>query len=128
MFEVAVEPLFNFLSGEYAEPFAFSRATAFQHPSWLDAIYRKLLPRANAAPLIITVRRDTGSSCRCRLSAAATAPCAPSSSPTSAFPTMPARSRSDAASQAICSGSWRLRPDQGSAEAVRRSAHPEAAR
>jgi CelD/BcsL family acetyltransferase involved in cellulose biosynthesis len=58
VFEVAVEPLFNFLSGEYAELFAASRATAFQHPRWLHAVYRTLLPGANAAPLIITVRRD----------------------------------------------------------------------
>lgn len=57
VFDVAVEPLFNFLSGEYAELFACSRATAFQHPKWLDAIYRRLLPRT-AAPLIITVRRE----------------------------------------------------------------------
>ena len=57
MFDVAVDPLFNFLSGEYAELFACSRATAFQHPKWLDAIYRKLLP-PKAAPLIITVRRE----------------------------------------------------------------------
>lgn len=57
MFDVAVEPLFNFLSGEYAELFACSRATAFQHPKWLDAIYRKLLPQT-AAPLVIAVRRE----------------------------------------------------------------------
>jgi CelD/BcsL family acetyltransferase involved in cellulose biosynthesis len=57
VFDVAVEPLFDFLSGEYAALFGCSRATAFQHPKWLDAIYRKLLPPA-AAPLIITVRRE----------------------------------------------------------------------
>ncbi len=57
VFDVAVEPLFNFLSGEYAELFACSRATAFQHPKWLDAVYRRLLPRT-AVPLIITVRRE----------------------------------------------------------------------
>ena len=56
MFEVAVEPRFDFLSGEYAELFAHSGATAFQHPKWLDAIYRRLLPR-RAAPLIVVVRR-----------------------------------------------------------------------
>jgi CelD/BcsL family acetyltransferase involved in cellulose biosynthesis len=56
VFEVAVDPLFSFLSGEYAELFACSRATAFQHPKWLDAVYRKLLPR-KAAPLVVTVRR-----------------------------------------------------------------------
>jgi len=59
VFEVAVEPLFNFLSAEYAELFEGARATAFQHPRWLDAIYRKLLPRLHATSLVITVRRDS---------------------------------------------------------------------
>jgi CelD/BcsL family acetyltransferase involved in cellulose biosynthesis len=54
---VLIEPLFSFVSGEYAELFAASRATAFQHPKWLDAVYRKLLPGKGTA-LIITVRRD----------------------------------------------------------------------
>ena len=58
MFEVAVEPLFDFLSGEYALLFGDSRATAFQHPHWLDALYRKLAPALNARPLIVTVRRQ----------------------------------------------------------------------
>jgi CelD/BcsL family acetyltransferase involved in cellulose biosynthesis len=57
VFEVLVEPLFSFLSGEYAELFACSRATAFQHPKWLDAVYGKLLPR-RAAALVVTVRRE----------------------------------------------------------------------
>ena len=57
MFDVLIEPLFSFVSGEYAELFAASRATAFQHPKWLDAVYRKLLPGKGTA-LIITVRRD----------------------------------------------------------------------
>src|ERR1041384_4084659 len=56
--EVAVEPLFDFLSGEYAQLFAWSRATAFQHPRWLDALYRKLAPAVNADPVIVTVRRE----------------------------------------------------------------------
>jgi CelD/BcsL family acetyltransferase involved in cellulose biosynthesis len=58
VFEVAVEPLFDFLSGEYAQLFAYSRATAFQHPRWLDAFYCKLVPGLNAKPLIVTVRRQ----------------------------------------------------------------------
>lgn len=58
MFEVAVEPEFDFLSSEYAQLFAYSRATAFQHPQWLDALYRKIVPALNAKPLIVTVRRN----------------------------------------------------------------------
>ena len=56
MFTVAVTSRFDFLSEEYATLFAQSRATAFQHPIWLDAIYHKLVPRLNAEPLIVTVR------------------------------------------------------------------------
>jgi CelD/BcsL family acetyltransferase involved in cellulose biosynthesis len=55
VFEVMVEPLFNFLSSDYAELFACSRATAFQHPKWLDAVYRRLLPSKGTA-LVVTVR------------------------------------------------------------------------
>ncbi len=58
VFEVAVEPLFDFLSAEYTQLFACSRATAFQHPRWLDGIYRKLAPPLKAKPLIVTVRRE----------------------------------------------------------------------
>jgi CelD/BcsL family acetyltransferase involved in cellulose biosynthesis len=57
VFEVAVEPAFDFLSAEYAQLFAYSQATAFQHPLWLDALYRKLAPALSAKPLIVTVRR-----------------------------------------------------------------------
>jgi CelD/BcsL family acetyltransferase involved in cellulose biosynthesis len=57
VFDVAVEPLFDFLSDEFAQLFARSRATAFQHPYWLDALYRTLVPAVNAKPLIVTVRR-----------------------------------------------------------------------
>src|SRR5258708_4369402 len=36
-------------------------ATAFQHPLWLDSLYRKLVPSAAAKPLIVVVRyRATG--------------------------------------------------------------------
>src|SRR4051794_8449824 len=38
--------------------FASARATAFQHPCWLDALYRPLAPAVNAKPLIVTVREQ----------------------------------------------------------------------
>jgi CelD/BcsL family acetyltransferase involved in cellulose biosynthesis len=56
VFTVAVTSRFDFLSQEYATLFAGSRATAFQHPIWLDAIYSKLVPQLNIEPLIVTVR------------------------------------------------------------------------
>lgn len=56
MFTVAVASGFDFLSEEYTALFAESSATAFQHPIWLDGIYRNLVPRLKAAPLIVTVR------------------------------------------------------------------------
>ena len=62
MFEVAVENLFNFASAEYAVLFAKSSATAFQHPTWLTSLYRRLLNHNNAAPLIIVVRRSVDKS------------------------------------------------------------------
>ncbi|MBN9006073.1 MAG: GNAT family N-acetyltransferase [Rhizobiales bacterium] len=56
VFTVAVTSQFDFLSEEYAILFAESSATAFQHPIWLDAIYRKLVPELKVDPLIVTVR------------------------------------------------------------------------
>ena len=56
MFDVSLENSFNFLSDEYRTLFESSRATAFQHPLWLDGLYRRLVPRSNAEPLIIAVR------------------------------------------------------------------------
>lgn len=55
-FAVAATPQFDFLSEEYAALFAESSASAFQHPMWLDAIYRRLVPHLKADPLIVTVR------------------------------------------------------------------------
>ena len=55
MFEVAVEAV-NFASEEYVTLFARSVATPFQHPLWLDRLYRVLAPRLSARPLLITVR------------------------------------------------------------------------
>jgi CelD/BcsL family acetyltransferase involved in cellulose biosynthesis len=56
VFTVAVASEFDFLSEEYASLFEQSCATAFQHPIWLDSIYRKLVPQLKATPLIVTVR------------------------------------------------------------------------
>lgn len=56
VFDVSVDNTFDFLSQEYAEQFAGSSATAFQHPLWLDSIYRKLVPAAAAKRLIIVLR------------------------------------------------------------------------
>ena len=56
MFEIILESSYNFLSAEYVELFAGSRATAFQHPLWLDRLYGKLAPRLNAEPLVIVAR------------------------------------------------------------------------
>ena len=56
MFTVAVTSQFDFMSEEYATLFAESCATAFQHPVWLDSLYRKLVPRLKTEPLVVTVR------------------------------------------------------------------------
>src|SRR5262245_179752 len=56
VFVVAVEPEFDFQSPEYRDLFTHSRATAFQHPVWLDTLYRRLLPAVQAEPLIVVVR------------------------------------------------------------------------
>lgn len=61
-FDVSVDNAFDFLSPEYAELFAASAATAFQHPLWLDAIYAGLALAAAAQRLVIVVRyRANGS-------------------------------------------------------------------
>ncbi|MBN4669075.1 cellulose biosynthesis protein CelD, partial [Pandoraea nosoerga] len=41
-FDVCIDDAFDFLSEEYATLFEGSDATAFQHPLWLDSLYRKL--------------------------------------------------------------------------------------
>jgi CelD/BcsL family acetyltransferase involved in cellulose biosynthesis len=56
VFEVVIEQSFNFLSQEYAELFAQSRATAFQHPLWLNRLYTSLIKHVAAEPLIVVVR------------------------------------------------------------------------
>ncbi|MGY3617678.1 GNAT family N-acetyltransferase [Bradyrhizobium sp. USDA 10063] len=55
-FDVRIDNAFDFLSQEYAELFDGSDATAFQHPVWLDTLYRKLAPAAAAKPLVIVIR------------------------------------------------------------------------
>jgi CelD/BcsL family acetyltransferase involved in cellulose biosynthesis len=55
-FQISLENSFNFLSTEYAELFKGSRATAFQHPLWLDRLYGRLAPRLNAEPIVIVAR------------------------------------------------------------------------
>ena len=61
LFDVALDPSFDFSSPEYAALFAASEASAFQHPLWLAALYAKLLKSNDAAPLVITVRHADGS-------------------------------------------------------------------
>jgi CelD/BcsL family acetyltransferase involved in cellulose biosynthesis len=60
VFNVRVDSNFDFLSAEYAGLFACSQATAFQHPLWLNGLYRQLLPGLRADPLVITVRAGDG--------------------------------------------------------------------
>jgi CelD/BcsL family acetyltransferase involved in cellulose biosynthesis len=62
VFEVVIENFFSFLSNEYFALFMRSRATAFQHPLWLDRLYSKLVGQVGAKPLIIVVRSRTDGS------------------------------------------------------------------
>jgi CelD/BcsL family acetyltransferase involved in cellulose biosynthesis len=57
---IAWEPDFNFGSGDFADLFAMSGASAFQHPIWLDAFYRHLAPIRGAEPVIVTGRAASG--------------------------------------------------------------------
>jgi CelD/BcsL family acetyltransferase involved in cellulose biosynthesis len=59
MFDVAIENSFDFRSAEYAELFACSSATAFQHPMWLAELYARLVKQSRAEPLIVVVRNRT---------------------------------------------------------------------
>ncbi|TAN09407.1 MAG: GNAT family N-acetyltransferase [Rhizobiaceae bacterium] len=59
MFEVTVENSFDFRSLEYADLFAGSAATAFQHPIWLAQLYGKIVGQGGATPLIVVVRHRT---------------------------------------------------------------------
>lgn len=52
---------FDFFGEEYAALRAESETCAFQHPIWLDAFYRHLVPNRGAQPFFLTARRrDTG--------------------------------------------------------------------
>ena len=53
---VALEPGFDFLSGEYRQLFEASGATAFQHPAWLDAFYRTMTAPHGAEKLVVAGR------------------------------------------------------------------------
>lgn len=54
--DVALEPDFDWLGGEFARLFAASTATAFQHPIWLSSFFRILAPSRGAQGVIITGR------------------------------------------------------------------------
>ncbi|APH72634.1 GNAT family N-acetyltransferase [Aquibium oceanicum] len=47
---------YDFLQPEYAELFAASDATAFQHPVWLHHIYTSLAPARRARMAVVTIR------------------------------------------------------------------------
>jgi CelD/BcsL family acetyltransferase involved in cellulose biosynthesis len=51
------ENRFDFLSREYGNMFASSRASAFQSPTWLHAFYSNLAPYQGAEPVVIVARR-----------------------------------------------------------------------
>lgn len=61
MFQVRAETRFDFLSSVYRRLYESSAATAFQHPVWLDCLYRHLAPAAGAEPLVVTASREDGS-------------------------------------------------------------------
>jgi CelD/BcsL family acetyltransferase involved in cellulose biosynthesis len=56
VFDIALDNSFDFRADEYHALFESSRATAFQHPLWLDHLYCRLAPRLNAEPVIVTAR------------------------------------------------------------------------
>lgn len=60
MLEIATENAFDFLSGEYLQLFANSKASPFQHPTWLKQFYAKLGTRRGVEPLIIVARYRPG--------------------------------------------------------------------
>lgn len=55
---VAVENGFDFRSAQYLRLFQNSDATAFQHPLWLDAFYRLVVPAHGAQKVVITAREE----------------------------------------------------------------------
>lgn len=59
-FDVSIDNSFDFLSSEYATLFDNSVATAFQHPLWLDSLYRHLASVGGTKRLVLVVRRRRG--------------------------------------------------------------------
>lgn len=58
---VRVEADLDFHGPQYAALYAASAATVFQHPLWLDLLYRRVAPALEASPLVVTGRgRDDG--------------------------------------------------------------------
>lgn len=57
---VAREDGFDFGSAEYAALYAGSEATLFQHPVWLEEIYRCRVPATGSARVVVTVRERQG--------------------------------------------------------------------
>ncbi len=56
MIEISQQESFDFLSEDYAELFARSDATAFQHPIWLDRLHKVLLPARGAEAVTLLGR------------------------------------------------------------------------
>jgi len=59
-YRVQREDDFDFESAEYAELFANSGATAFQHPVWLSVLYAQLAPRRLARKVVVVARTEDG--------------------------------------------------------------------
>lgn len=53
-FEVSAS--FDFMSAEYADLFERSDATAFQHPIWLDHLFRRLVKSPDRSPAVLLAR------------------------------------------------------------------------
>jgi len=60
MVKVDRDDQFDFASEEYQELYDRSSRTLFQHPAWLDHLYRTLAPAVGAERLVITVRDPGG--------------------------------------------------------------------
>jgi len=60
--EICLERLesFDFSSPAYRRLFSRSNATAFQHPVWLEQVYRTLAPAAGARPVVICGKGPSG--------------------------------------------------------------------
>jgi CelD/BcsL family acetyltransferase involved in cellulose biosynthesis len=59
VFAITREDRFDFLSQEYGRLFDEAGVTAFQHPIWLDRLYKILVVGLDAEPVIVTVRDET---------------------------------------------------------------------